>query len=61
MQRANVLQAYAHYLGDPDKITWDLDRYRTTTPDKVRAAAAKWLSPDHVIEVVTIPKKEGAP
>jgi predicted Zn-dependent peptidase len=55
MQRANVLQTYDHYLGDPDKITWDLDRYRTTTPAKVKAAIVKYLTPDHVVEVVTLP------
>ena len=45
-RRANVLQAYNHYLGDPDKLTWDLDRYRKATPDKIRATAAKYLVPD---------------
>jgi zinc protease len=55
MRRAEVLQSYNHYLGNPDSITWDLDRYRKTTPDQVRAAVAKWLAPDHVIELVTLP------
>jgi zinc protease len=55
--RSAVLQTYNHYLGHPDKISWDLDRYRTATPDKIRAAAAKYLSPDHVVTVVTIPRK----
>jgi zinc protease len=59
MARANVLQSYNHYLGNPDSITFDLDRYRKTTPDKVRAAIAKWLPPDHVIELVTMPGKAG--
>ena len=53
--RAETLQAYNHYLGDPNKITWDLDRYRTTTPDKIRAAAAKYLSPNNVLIVTTVP------
>jgi predicted Zn-dependent peptidase len=60
MGRANVLQTYNHYLGNPDSITWDLDRYRHTSPDKVRAAIDKWLSPDHVIELVTLPNASGA-
>ncbi len=59
MQRANVLQSYNHYLGNPDSITWDLDRFRSTTPDKIRAAVTRWLSPDHVIELVTMPGKNG--
>src|SRR5262249_5550910 len=55
MQRAEVLQTYNHYLGDPDRITWDLDRYRHATPDQVRAAFVKWVVPDHVVEVITMP------
>jgi predicted Zn-dependent peptidase len=52
--RANALQGYNHYLGDPGKLTWDLDRYRKTTPEKVRAAVAKYLAPAPVV-VVTNP------
>jgi predicted Zn-dependent peptidase len=58
--RSAVLQQYNHYLGDPDKLSWDLDRFRTTTPDKIRATAAKYLSPDHVITVITVPQSKGA-
>jgi zinc protease len=53
--RANMLQRYNHYLGDPDRLAWDLERYRTTTAEKVRAAAAKYLRPDRVVTVITIP------
>jgi predicted Zn-dependent peptidase len=57
--RADVLQSYNHYLGDPDRTTWDLDRYRTTTAEKIRAAAARYLVPDRMATVITIPT--GAP
>jgi zinc protease len=57
--RSQTLQQYDHYVGDPDKITWDLDRFRHATPDAIRATIAKYLSPDHVITVITIP--EGHP
>jgi zinc protease len=53
--RANTLQDYNHYLGDPDRITFDLDRYRTATPEQIRAAVAKYLSPAHQVTVVTNP------
>ncbi|MEO8700077.1 MAG: pitrilysin family protein, partial [Kofleriaceae bacterium] len=53
--RADTLQSYNHFLGDPNKITWDLDRYRNTTPEKVRAAAAKYLVADRMVTVVTNP------
>ena len=65
MGRANVLQTYDHYLGNPDSITWDLDRYRTTSADKIKKAIDTYLSPDHVIELVTLPNAKavggGAP
>ncbi|MBV8755989.1 MAG: insulinase family protein [Deltaproteobacteria bacterium] len=53
--RANVLQEYNQFLGDPNKLTWDLDRYRKTTPAKVREAAARYLDPAHMITVITNP------
>jgi predicted Zn-dependent peptidase len=57
--RANTLQSYNHYLGDPDKLGWDLDRYRTTTAEKIRAAAARYLQPDRLVTVITIPSGQG--
>jgi zinc protease len=58
--RSQVLQDYNHYLGDPDKISWDLERYRTTTAERIRATAAKYLSPGHVVTVITAPQAKGA-
>jgi predicted Zn-dependent peptidase len=57
--RSAVLQQYNHYLGNPDRISWDLDRFRTMTPDRIRAAAAKYLAPDQVVTVITIPQAKG--
>jgi predicted Zn-dependent peptidase len=53
--RANILQAYNHFLGDPGKLSWDLDRYRKATADGIRAAAAKYLVPEHMVTVITKP------
>jgi len=53
--RANMLQEYNQFLGDPNKFTWDLDRYRKTTPAKVRETVAQYLDPAHMITVVTNP------
>jgi zinc protease len=55
MTRANILQSYNQFLGDPDKRTWDLDRYRNATPEKIRAIAVSTLSPAHMITVITQP------
>ncbi|HEX2689895.1 MAG TPA: pitrilysin family protein [Kofleriaceae bacterium] len=57
--RSQVLQAYNHYLGDPGKLSWDLDRYRTTTAEAIRAAAAKYLTPGHAVTVITVPQAKG--
>lgn len=58
--RSQALQAYNHYLGDPDRITWDLDRYRKTTAENVRATVAKYLGPDNVVVVISNPSNAGA-
>jgi len=58
--RAETLQFYNHYLGDPDKLSWDLERYRSTTPDKIRATVAKYLTPNNVVIVTTNPSNAGA-
>ena len=58
--RSQLLQDYNHYLGDPGKLSWDLDRYRTTTPEKIRAAAAKYLVADRVVTVFTDVQPNGA-
>jgi zinc protease len=53
--RADQLQSYNHFLDDPGKLTWDLDRYRKTTPEKIRAAFAKYIMPAYAVTVITNP------
>jgi predicted Zn-dependent peptidase len=55
LSRANRLQGYNHFLGTPDGITTDLDRYRKTTAAKVNATAAKYLTPKRRVEILTVP------
>jgi predicted Zn-dependent peptidase len=59
LARAETLQSYNHYLGDPDKLTWDLDRYRKTNAEAIRTTAAKYLLPDRMVTVITIPSAKG--
>ncbi|HTE51928.1 MAG TPA: pitrilysin family protein [Kofleriaceae bacterium] len=59
LARAERLQAYNHYVGRPDFITGDLDRYRTSSPEKVLAAAKKYLDQRRV-EVLTTPGAPGS-
>lgn len=62
LRRVERLQAYNHYLSDPDRLTWDLDRYRRATPEKVRAVVEKILAPERAVSLLVEPKTAaGAP
>jgi zinc protease len=56
MGRANRLQAYNHYLGDPDKLSWDLERFRAVTPAAVQAAATAYVDLSKPVVIVTMPE-----
>ncbi len=63
MSRAEVLQSYNHFLGDPGKLSWDLDRYRKATGASILAAAKQVIALDKAVVIITMPaaaKKEGA-
>ena len=55
LARTEQLQAYNHYTGKPDFITEDLDRYRKTTPERVRDVARRTLGKNNRVELVTVP------
>ncbi len=46
------LNAYNHYLGEPNKFQWDLDRYLKTTEEKVQRVAKNYLSKPYGILIV---------
>ena len=46
-RRANLLQRYALYTGEPDGLAADLARYRAVTPASIDAAIARWLAPSN--------------
>jgi predicted Zn-dependent peptidase len=58
--RANALQGWNHYLGDPGKLSWDLDRYRKTTAEKIRTTFAKYIVPSQAVIVITNPAVGGS-
>ncbi|MBT8493396.1 MAG: insulinase family protein, partial [Deltaproteobacteria bacterium] len=58
--RANMLQSYNHFVGDPGYISKDLDRWRKSSPAKIRKVAEKVLAPNRRIEVLTVPAKKTA-
>ena len=56
--RANRLNTYAHYIGDPNYLAKDVARTTTASTTSVAEAARTWLKEkDRVVTIVT-PKKE---
>jgi predicted Zn-dependent peptidase len=56
--RANRLNTYSHYIGDPNYLAKDLARTTSATTTSITGAARTWLKEkDRVVTIVT-PKKE---
>jgi len=48
--KADLLNTYNVFLGNPDKFAADVERHRTVTEDDLRGAVAKWLdTPNRVV------------
>ena len=56
--KADQLNAYNIYRGEPDFFAQDLRRYLEATPDGLRAAAARWLDPDRATALSVVPAGE---
>ena len=59
-RRADHLNAYAHYTGDPGFLPKDIARYEGATAASLRDAVRTWLPADRRVVVVIRPTK-GAP
>jgi len=59
LAKANQLNSYYYFTGNPDYFAQDLARYRAVTSDDVRRAAATYLlAPKVVLSVVPEGKRE---
>jgi zinc protease len=47
--RTERLQLYNHYLGDPGRIEWDLERYQKVGPNDVSRVLKRYLNQDRVV------------
>jgi zinc protease len=56
--RADRLNSYNTYLGDPGRLLWDRDRYTNATAEGVRQCAAQYLQPDGRVIIQVYPKGE---
>jgi zinc protease len=52
---ADRLNMYNHYLGNPDYLTQDVDRYRKATPASVKQYAQAQLAPGARVVVLGVP------
>jgi len=53
--KADILNSYETYMGDPGYLPKDLARYRAVTPEDVKAFANKYLPDDRRIELTSAP------
>jgi zinc protease len=56
--KADQLNAYYTYTGNPDWFNEDLGRYRVLSPNDITAAAAQFLPLDQRVELTVQPEKK---
>jgi predicted Zn-dependent peptidase len=54
-RRAQLLQRFVLYRGEPDGLAGELARYRAVTPAGIATARLRWLDRARMVEVVTVP------
>jgi len=58
-RRAQLLQRFALYTGNPDGLATELATYQALTPAGIDAVRAQWLDPARAIEIETVPAATG--
>jgi predicted Zn-dependent peptidase len=58
--RANTINTFVHYTGDPGYLPKQIARYQNTTVESVRQAAVSWLAPGNRV-VAFVRPTTGAP
>jgi zinc protease len=53
--KADRLNSYEHYLGTPDYLARDLQRYRDVSPQAVKAFAQRYLQPNARVVLFAVP------
>lgn len=53
--KADMLNEYLFYTGDPEYFEEDLERYRALTPAALSDAARRWLQPQNAIVLSVVP------
>jgi zinc protease len=58
---ADRIQEYQHYVGDPDYLARDLERYRAVTPAAIQAFAGEQLAKDRRAVILVAPGEKVLP
>jgi zinc protease len=58
--RADRLQTYNQYLGDPGRLAWDVERYRKVTTKDLSRALETYLRDDHRVVMFDVAKKKAS-
>jgi predicted Zn-dependent peptidase len=58
--RARLLAQYQYFDGRPDWINKEIEEYMAVTPEAVKAAANKYLTPDGRVALEIVPAPAGA-
>ena len=59
--KADLLNQYNTYLGDPGRFAWDLARWRAVTPESLKAAVKRYLDTDKRLALRFRPEQSGRP
>ena len=57
--KADLLQSYNQFLGEPDRLAWDLARYDEVTPELVKQFANRQLDPQKRVVLHAVPVQAG--
>ncbi len=60
LRKADQLNRYNHYFGEPNSFSADLDRYRQATVDGIRRMAAQVIDPEARLIMQVLPEDQGA-
>ncbi len=60
LRKADQLNRYNYYFGEPDSFAADLDRYRGASVEGIRRMAAQVMDPDARLIMQVLPEDDGA-
>ena len=56
-EKAETLQRYNHYLGQPDYLAQDLARYQNVTPEGIQDVINNYLTKEKMAKLIVMPEE----